>query len=798
MKFSEKAMKFFKEASEKVKKFAKEVFADKKKFTAAIAIILVVAIGLPLTLILTLGGPKKLSAPLNVAVNAETKTVTWDAVKNASNYVVSIGLLAPSDDETYISENKTPVNGTTYSLSALTDAGTYKIKVTAKGDGKKFTDSDWSGAMEYTVSENSGGDPDDPTDPNEPNDPDEPGGNDDAPQLPAPQVTLNSNKILTWSAVSNATKYTVSIDGKETSVGNITSYPMPFLPTGTYQIKVKAIGSGTTYLNSEWSNIESYTAIEELSFRLISGSEYYVDGIGTVTSGDIVVPSSHRGLPVTQIYYKSFFNKTSIKTVVIPNSVTKIGNEAFSSCYALETVETLGGVTDIGSSAFKDCYKLTDIEIPSSVKTIRTSAFQNCVSLTEIVIPNGVTSVGLGAFNGCSKLESITIPFTGGYPGAQENTSVFGYIFGASNWNQNSSYVPASLKTVVITGGDYIWSRTFYGCSNLTSIEIPNSVKTIGGAAFENCSGLTNIEIPSGVTEIGGSAFKGCDKLESITIPFVGWRLNGLSGSYLVHFGYIFGMQYTNADHHLVPASLKTVIITGSEYIPTNAFYNKSNLTTIEIPDSVKYIREDAFYGCGSLVNVEIPSGVTTLDAGAFNGCSSLTNITIPVGIDKIEDRMFENCASLTSIVIPNNIKTIGIEAFLYSGIWNNTPENSVVYADKWAVGYNGDREELVSLTFNPDTVGISYKAFELYDDLTNIVIPESVKYIGAFAFEYCPGLTSVTIGRSAPNITAVGYRAFNGCNSSLIVYVPAGSADAYKAAAYWDDYADKITETEE
>lgn len=118
-------------------------------------------------------------------------------------------------------------------------------------------------------------------------------------------------------------------------------------------------------------------------------------------------------------------------------------------------------------------------------------AFDGCTGLTSIEIPDSVTSIGKGAFFGCTGLTSITLPFVGSTKDGTENTH-FGYIFGAGDPDDNKSSVPSSLKTVVITGGRSIGNSAFWGCKGLTSIVIPDSVKSIDCWAFEGCTGLRN------------------------------------------------------------------------------------------------------------------------------------------------------------------------------------------------------------------------------------------------------------------------------------------------------------------
>ena len=175
-------------------------------------------------------------------------------------------------------------------------------------------------------------------------------------------------------------------------------------------------------------------------------------------------------------------------------------------------------VTSISASAFQNCMELTSVTIPDSVTSIGKKTFSGCTGLTSVTIPNSVTSIGASAFEGCTSLTNITLPFVGATPDATNNTH-FGYIFGADSNDDNCTYIPASLKAVVITGGTSIDSYAFFGCSGLTNITIPPSVTSIGDDAFEFCTGLTSIAIPDSVTSIGEYAFYGCTGLTSITIP---------------------------------------------------------------------------------------------------------------------------------------------------------------------------------------------------------------------------------------------------------------------------------------
>ena len=161
--------------------------------------------------------------------------------------------------------------------------------------------------------------------------------------------------------------------------------------------------------------------------------------------------------------------RSQVKTVIIKNGVTSIGNCAFDGCSSLTSVTIPNSVTGIGNWAFYGCSSLTSAIIPDSVTSIGEDAFNGCKSLTSVTIPNSVTSIANGAFSNCSSLTSVTIP----------------------------------------DGVTSIGESAFYGCSSLTNVTIPKSVTSIGDWAFSNCTSLTNVTIPKSVTRIGFGAFSG-------------------------------------------------------------------------------------------------------------------------------------------------------------------------------------------------------------------------------------------------------------------------------------------------
>ena len=188
------------------------------------------------------------------------------------------------------------------------------------------------------------------------------------------------------------------------------------------------------------------------------------------------------------------FRIQNIKSYIIPDSVTSIGNGAFSGCSSLSSIVIPDSVTSIGEWAFSDCSSLFNIVIPKSVTSIGDCAFIGCSSLSSIVIPNSVTSIGDSAFLGCSSLSNIVIP--------NSVTSIGDWAYGGCS-SLSSIVIPESVTSI----GD----RAFSDCISLSKIVIPSSVTSIGNSAFSGCRSLSNIVIPNSVTSIGSEAFAGCN-----------------------------------------------------------------------------------------------------------------------------------------------------------------------------------------------------------------------------------------------------------------------------------------------
>jgi len=256
------------------------------------------------------------------------------------------------------------------------------------------------------------------------------------------------------------------------------------------------------------------------------------DGEATITgvspkNGNIKIPSEigSDNYPVTSIGDRAFHNCTSLKNLVIPDTVTRIGKESFAWCRGLIGVTIGNSVTNIGRQAFNNCSSLKSITIPDSVITLDGEVFGWCGQLTSVTIGNGVTSIGRDAFSALDNLASVSIG--NGVTSIGENAfyncrKLVNMKIGKSvaRIGESAFELCESLTTVRIPDSvTTIGNSAFESCKRLTVVNIPNSVASIGKRAFANCGGLAVVDIPDSVEVIGKDAFLGCSNLKDVKAP---------------------------------------------------------------------------------------------------------------------------------------------------------------------------------------------------------------------------------------------------------------------------------------
>ena len=416
--------------------------------------------------------------------------------------------------------------------------------------------------------------------------------------------------------------------------------------------------------------------------------------------------------PMVQWWHSSYTpwysNSGKIKTVIIEDGVTTIGDFAFSGCDSLTSITIPDSVTTIGDYAFSGCDSLTSVTIGDSVTTIGQNAFYCCTSLTSVTIGDSVTTIGDWAFCSCEKLTAVTIP------------------------------------DGVTTIGD----NAFGSCYSLTSVTIPDSVTTIGADAFSWCTSLTGIHVaqnnPKYSSDEKGVLFNK-SKTELIRAP------GGISGSCTI------------------PASVTTIgdnafdgcnSLTGIWVNENNPKYSSDEKGVLFNKSKTELIRAPE----GISGNYTIPDSVTTIGERAFYSCSSLTTVNMGDSVTAIGDYAFLYCGSLTSITIPDSVEKIGHYAFGDTGLSYNVYDNAYYLGNDenpYVVLVCVTSRDITSCNISSRTKLIAREAFAGCQNLTNITIPASVRSIDSYAFDLCTNLTQVTISEG---VTSIGSYAFSCC----------------------------------
>ena len=550
-------------------------------------------------------------------------------------------------------------------------------------------------------------------------------------------ITIPDNAFYNLSYVES-----ITIPSDVTTIGSSAFYGCTSLEEIEIPDSVTSIGSYA------FQNCISLTAIELPESLISIGSNVFsgctaLERINSDTTGELILPES-----LETIGSYAFQNLTQITKVVIPDSVTSIGSYAFSGCTGIKKINS---DTD------------GELRLPEELETIGSYAFQNLSQITSVVVPDSVTSIGSNAFYGCNAIVSMTVPFVGYSATSTSSSAYFNYIFGGS------SYVPSTLKNIVITTDTTIPDYAFQYLSHVESITIPSDVTTIGSSAFYGCSSLEEIEIPDSVTSIGSSAFYGCTSLTTIELP-----------ESLTSIGdYVF-YGCTSITTIELPESLRN--------IGNYAFQNCTSITAIELPETLTSIGSYAFSGCTGIKKINsdtdgemiLPEGLETIGAYAFQNLSQITSVVVPDSVTSIGQQAFRGCAALTTITVPfignsaNSTSSNGYFSYIFGSSYvPSTLKNIVITTDTTIPDYAVQNLSYVeSITVSSNLKSISSRAFSGCTNLKRINsttdgvfnIPDSVESIGIYAFYGCSSLETISlpfIGNTSTSSSGYFYQIF-------------------------------------
>lgn len=510
---------------------------------------------------------------------------------------------------------------------------------------------------------------------------------------------------------------------------------------------------------------------------------------------------------------------------------------------------TFGKINTINKNSFSGCSGLSSINIPASVTSIGASAFSNCSNLTNVTIADSNTDLSFGDYDTFDNCKIVNLYIGRNFSGSMSqfywmttlkkvsfgnNVTVIGDDFFGYCMNLISVKLPSSLIS--------IGNNAFYYCKGLTSIELPATITSIGDGAFANSS-LVSINIPAAVTNIGGSAFKGSrlrtilvntkvptaltaqpffiDEYSTLYVPEGRNRVYARAEYWkdfpniqeyspekeiayidrdLYYAPYTQDKAFVQASSNLPTGDilpLREITLNGKTYavdaIPSGAFEDCANITSVTIPENISTIGFDAFENCNKLTDVTIADSKDVLimtansykiysqftgcpienlhygrnisGTGIFVGKDKIVNLTFGEMVTEIAESAFMGCSSLIGVSLPNNVTSIGAGAFYGC-------------------------ENLKAIDFSQSVTQIGDYAFSNCTSLPVVYIPVKVAKIGSGAFYNNTALRSIYSPTSTP--ASLGDNVFNGVDKyNCVLYVPAGAYEIYLKADQWKDFID-------
>lgn len=354
-------------------------------------------------------------------------------------------------------------------------------------------------------------------------------------------------------------------------------------------------------------------------------------------------------------------NGVTMVGVKLPAGLQELGEGAFMNSGA-SSVNIPEGITEIKANTFKSSV-LQSITFPDTLTTIGDSAFESTFVFFSLEFPHSLKHIGSKAFKGCYKFPgNITIPNSVEYVGD--------YAFDYS-----------SLKTLVVEegiAGDALAGEGIFSHCDVETVQLADSISSMGAKTFIECYDLHTVNIPAGMTTIPEACFQTCGSLVSVTIPS-NIKMIGKSA-----FSYCRSLNSSNKG-------LREVIISeGVETIGDYAFSNNPHLVSLELPTSLRTIGYRSFLQCNSLPSVVIPEGVETIGNSAFSQCTKLASVSFPSTLTTIGDDAFFR-DSLQRLYIPASVHKIGGSAFAQNDLEYIEFEDLYSQTDFWKNVFTGN-----------------------------------------------------------------------------------------------------------
>ncbi len=521
-------------------------------------------------------------------------------------------------------------------------------------------------------------------------------------------------------------------------------------------------------------------------------------------ASEIVLPDT-----ITEIGDGAFKNCPNLVKISVPN-VTKIGASAFDGCVSLGEVVTSGNVVSIGDYAFRNCAKLGELDSGDKLVSVGNGAFENCEALYRFEIPASVTTIGNGAFKNCTGIiEVINLSSLSSVKGSDDLgglckyawdvltsadepkkiSNVDGFIvYDRDIPNEGDlliKYVGTAKEVTIPDGIRIIYKAAFYANDNITKVVMPESVDQIGTEAFRGCVNLKTVVLSDYLHSFSEYAFAGCASLDTIDIP---------SAMSNLPMGVFEGCE--SLENITLPSSIRgiyenafygsglkgeIVLPSGLEELKAGAF-GGSKISRIEIPGGVATISESAFENCSELTEVVLSAGMKIIEASAFRSCGKLANINLPEGLEEIRAEVFRYCESLASVDLPKSLKVLAAGAF-----WKSAITSAVIPSGVTAIEDNVFAlcTALNEVTLHSKITRIGKDAFRR-TGITKISIPESVADFGEQAFADCENLTSFVFPSGTQSIGKAVFSGSSKLNAVTFRYIGASADDESGTLEYY------------
>ncbi len=476
---------------------------------------------------------------------------------------------------------------------------------------------------------------------------------------------------------------------------------------------------------------------------------------------------------IVEICDGAFKDCTALKEVKDSKSVATIGASAFEGCTALEEFTIPDTVTDIPEKCFAGCTALENIKVHKNLKNVAKDALEGSAwenaqedgalnfgrvlysykgDVKDVVIPEGVSLIEAGAFLGCETIETLTL----GYD--VEEIGEFAF--------QNC----VNLKKVTVNEAlGVIEAGAFKGCTSLQGMDFSDgTLATIGYQAFMGCTSLKEMKLCETLSDIGDYAFADT-KIKTVelmkNVASVGFSsfLNVTTFEEFVvseknkTYSAIDGVLYNKDGNVLVnfPAAKKGVyeLPQGVEEICEKAFY-ASAVSQVKLADdpALNRIGASAFEK-SAITSFEIPANVTEIEVATFKDAASLSKIVFAEGVTYIGAEAFSGCSALSEVKLPDSLKAIANAAFSNSGLKKLSTGNGVA---KIAANVFSGNKNLAHVVLGSNLERIGDGAFKDCKALKLIALPASMKIVNPKAFEGCSALSSVLVSAENPYLKAV------------------------------------------